>query len=297
MASQLQRPVVVGVAGDGRDEVAFTWALSLAQRAGTELVVVHSSEPEVLAARMAGGDAVAVTSVLEAEEDTVAALRERVADAAEAAGVGASVESHRGSPVAAILAHEEEAALLVVGTGRKGPVEEFLLGSTSLGVAAHARTPVAVVNPDVRVDELTHGVVGVGVDGSPDSARAARAALALAALTGSSVSAVTTWFLEVVDGYVVTEPDSPEWAEVERRRSEVLEAVLREARAAYPEVPVESGVRRGPVVPTLVGAASAWDALVVGSRGHGGVRGRLLGSVSQRVMRTAPCPVVLTRSA
>ncbi|KUG59418.1 hypothetical protein AVL62_07040 [Serinicoccus chungangensis] len=297
VTTRLEHPIVVGAAGTGEGDVALEWAARTAARTGAGLVVVHASEPEALAARMAGGEAVAVTAVLEAEEETVADLRAHVTALGERLGVEARLDTSRGSPVAALLAHQDSAALLVVGTGRKSAVEEFLLGSTSLGVAAHAHRPVAVVNPGVDVDALTHGQIGLGIDGSRDSARAARAALALADLTGAAVTALSTWFLEVVDGYVVTEPDSPEWAAVERRHAEALVRALQPAVEAYPQVPVDWEVRRGPVVPTLLDAARAWDALVVGSRGRGAVRGRLLGSVSQRLMRAAPCPVVVSRAS
>lgn len=296
MTARLEHPIVVGTAGPGEHDVALEWAARAAACTGADLVVVHASEPEALAARMAGGEAIAITSVLEAEEEVVAELEEYVAALGARLDVTARLDTSRGSPVSALLAHQDDAALLVVGTGRRSAVEEFLLGSTSLGVAAHARRPVAVVNAGVDVDALAHGRVGLGVDGSGDSARAARAALALADLTGASVTALSTWFLEVVDGYVVTEPDSPEWAAVERRHAETLVRVLEPAIEAYPHVPVDWEVRRGPVVPTLLEAAQEWDALVVGSRGRGAVRGRLLGSVSQRLMRAAPCPVIVSRA-
>ena len=296
MSHTLERPIVVGVAGVGDEDLALIWAARTAARTGAELVVVHSSDPESVAARMAGAEIIAVSAVLDAEKETVAGLREHVAELAGELGIRARVEMHRGSPVNALLDHQEEAALLVVGTGRKGALEEFILGSTSLGDTAHSRTPVAVVNPGVDLGSLTHGRVGVAVDGSADSARAARAAFAYAALTGAAVTALTTWYVEMIDGYVVTEPDSPEWARLEAERSAMVEETLAEARGRHPEVEATVEVRRGPVVPTIKEAAAGWDAIVVGSRGLGGVQGRLLGSVSQRLMRSAPCPVVVARA-
>lgn len=293
---RLTSPIVVGVAGDGQGDPALVWAARTAHRTGTSLVVVHASDPESVAARMAGAEIMAVSAVLEAEEQMLRELRGRVATLAEGLGITARVDAARGSPVSALLEHQDEAAALVVGTGAKGAIEEFILGSTSLGVAAHARCPVVVINPGVDLDALDHGRIGVAVDGSADSRRAARAALALAEFTGATVTAVTTWYLEVVNGFVVTEPDSPEWAQLEADRRATVEEVLAPLRERYPDVPVDVQVARGPVVMTLRDLAEEWDVLVVGSRGMGGLRGRLLGSVSQRMMRTARCPVLVVRA-
>lgn len=293
---RLTSPIVVGAAGVGEGEKAMLWAARLAARTGTSLLVVHASDPESVAGRMAGAEILAVSAVLEAEDETLRELLERVETLGEELGIEARVQAVRGSPVAALLAHQNEAALIVVGTGVKGAVEEFVLGSTSLGVSAHARCPVVVINPGTDIDSLDHGRVGVAVDGSVDSRRAARAAMAMAELTGASVTALNTWYLEVVDGYVVTEPGSPEWVKLERERQQLVERVMDPLRQRHPDVEVEVEVARGPVVMTLRDRAQQWDLLVVGSRGLGGIQGRLLGSVSQRMMRSAPCPVLVVRA-
>ena len=49
----------------------------------------------------------------------------------------------------------------------------------------------------------------------------------------------------------------------------------------------------GEPAPVLTQVAAGADLLVVGSEGHGGLAGRLLGSVSQRCIESAPCPVVV----
>jgi nucleotide-binding universal stress UspA family protein len=68
------------------------------------------------------------------------------------------------------------------------------------------------------------------------------------------------------------------------------------AAAARPRsvqlVPVHTGPARA-----LLEAAIGADLLVVGSRGRGGMKGLLLGSVSQQCIHHAPCPVVVVRPA
>jgi nucleotide-binding universal stress UspA family protein len=51
----------------------------------------------------------------------------------------------------------------------------------------------------------------------------------------------------------------------------------------------------GPPARTLLDAARDADLVVVGSRGHGGFTGLLLGSVSLHVAQHAPCPTVICR--
>lgn len=290
------RSVVVGADGGGTDGPALRWAALHASRTGLPLLAVHASEPEALAARAAGAGAPDITALLEAEDVRAEHARTTVARLAEELGIEASAVVERGSPVRALLEHQDEAELIVVGTGRKGALEEFVLGTTSIGVAAHATVPVVVINPEVDIDALTTGRIAVAVDGSSDSEAAARAAVAYAARTGSTVTAVTAWYLEVVDGYVVTEPDSPEWKQIEKDREAMLRRVLEPALEHHPDVTVELDVRRGPIVGTLREAARAADLVVVGSRGRGSFAGRLLGSVSQRVMRSATCPVMVVTS-
>lgn len=293
MDTQTTERVIVGADGGITDGAAVTWAARHAQRTGRPLLLVHASEPESLAARAAVAGATDITALLEAEDENSQQMAEQAARLAQDHGIEADFERHRGSPVRALLAHEDEAAVIVVGTGRKGPLREFVLGSTSLGVAAHATCPVAVINPDVDVERLISDRVGVAVDGSPDSIAGAYQAVEYAAQVGATVEAVSTWYLEMVDGYVVTEPDSPEWQQLESSRLQMLEEAFAPVRERFPDVPVEFVVRRGPVTSTLLELAQGWDLVVIGSRGLGSVQGRLLGSVSQRLMRTAPCPVVV----
>src|SRR5699024_8798009 len=100
-----------------------------------------------------------------------------------------------------------------------------------------------------------------------------------------------TWNVEVENGVVVTEPGSAEWETVDRRYRDMAERTIAADREAHPEIDVTVEVHHGRAADVLVEVAQGADLLVVGSRGRGGFRGMLLGSVSQRVLGRATCPV------
>jgi nucleotide-binding universal stress UspA family protein len=75
-------------------------------------------------------------------------------------------------------------------------------------------------------------------------------------------------------------------------------AVVEGAAAALEVGTAELLVRRGdpgPAICDLAGELSS-EAIVIGSRGRGGFRRALLGSVSDYVVRNAPCTVIVTRA-
>ena len=132
----------------------------------------------------------------------------------------------------------------------------------------------------------------VGIDGSPGSAKALEFAVAEARLRGSEVEAVHVWHVPaaVYGGGglapAVIEPDDLEEG-AKARLDEVVDGVDTEG------VDVERVVREGQPAEVLVEEAERADLLVVGSRGLGGFRGLLLGSVGQQCAHHARCPVVI----
>jgi nucleotide-binding universal stress UspA family protein len=132
----------------------------------------------------------------------------------------------------------------------------------------------------------------VGVDGSTASVEALRWALAQARLTSASVRTITTWQTPGQSGFDIYTP-AVDWAELATR---TLEVALKEAGDGGP-VDVESVVVQGHPAKILVDASVGAQLLVVGSRGHGGFAGLLLGSVSEYVIAHASCPVLVIRHA
>jgi nucleotide-binding universal stress UspA family protein len=133
------------------------------------------------------------------------------------------------------------------------------------------------------------GRVVVGADGSPASLHALRFAHRQAQLTGAELHAVTTW------AYPLSFDDPVDPTDWQANAETILDTALAEALPADAAAGVRRHVAEGHPAGVLLGSVGAADMLVVGSRGHGGFTGMLLGSVSQHVVAHAPCPVVVVR--
>jgi nucleotide-binding universal stress UspA family protein len=83
--------------------------------------------------------------------------------------------------------------------------------------------------------------------------------------------------------------------EIKDRSGELVERVC--ARLRERGLSAEGAVRDGEPGPAIVAEAEEWGAglVVVGSRGHTGLRRALEGSVSRYVVDHAPCPVEVVR--
>ncbi len=150
-------------------------------------------------------------------------------------------------------------------------------------------------SPGSSAPSAAAGRVVVGVDGSSGAQAALEFAVAEAALRGASVHAVHSWQCPVSDGgWVVPVTEYETYA-----RGVLADAVARAAPAEVhrlTEPPVTSDLQEGHPAERLLAAARGAALLVVGSRGHGGFVGLLLGSVSQYCITHATCPVVVVRA-
>ena len=137
----------------------------------------------------------------------------------------------------------------------------------------------------------------VGVEGSKGSKNALRWALEEARHRGAIVEVVTAYLPTYVPaapdfGYVPLDPvDLVD--EVRKMQDAVIAEVQDQPNGG--KIAVERNVVKGRPADTLILASQGAAMLVVGSRGRGGFRGLLLGSVSQQIAQHASCPVVIVR--
>jgi nucleotide-binding universal stress UspA family protein len=132
------------------------------------------------------------------------------------------------------------------------------------------------------------GRIVAGVDGSPHSQQALRWAAHLAAVLGARLDAVTAWEFPVMYGWSVPSDWDPA-----RDMEKVLDDTLRAVFGDQLPAGLRRQVREGGAAKVLIEASQGAIMLVVGSRGHGGFAGLLLGSVSANVAEHASCPVLI----
>ncbi len=137
------------------------------------------------------------------------------------------------------------------------------------------------------------GAVVIGVDGSPASLEALRTGATIARAFDAPLLAIAAWQYPVaVAGMMPLAGWSPE-ADASAILDEAVETVF----AGSPPSELHRAVVAGPAAPELIRRSDSATMIVVGSRGHGGVAGLLLGSVSTAVAQHARCPVLVVHSA
>ncbi|KLO44676.1 hypothetical protein ABW17_08295 [Mycobacterium nebraskense] len=137
--------------------------------------------------------------------------------------------------------------------------------------------------------------VAVGIDGSAGSLAALRWALAEARLRGSAVRVVHAWQLPYHQGYIGHLALEGLRGPLDEAAHQTLDAALADETIDTTGVDITPIVEEGAPARVLIEAAADAELLVVGSRGFGGFRGLLLGSVSQQCAQGATCPVVIVR--
>lgn len=292
------RTIVVGVDGSAGSTRAVRWAArEAAVTPGRRLLLVNAWQIPAATWPATAGVYVEPEEIAEGSRRIVGRA-EHEARRALAAGADLPIDALAtpGAPAEVLLAASEGADLLVVGTRGRGEVASLVLGSVARTCVHRRPGPVAVIGQE---DEPGTGPIVVGVDDS-DGARAALAwAVTEAARRGATVKVVNGWEIDrrsTHDGPPPLFVPDVDRAAVDARREHHRDQAARAAADAGVDVAIEVVIACPPVVDALVAASSSASLLVVGSRGHGGVR-ELLGSVGQHVLHHSACPVVVVPPA
>ncbi|SBT37095.1 universal stress protein [Micromonospora auratinigra] len=281
--------ILVGYDGSADATVALNWAMDEAGRSGRPVRLAYVFEWLTVAGWIGPGVAPGIWPDETARRQVEDLVRKAAADAAaERPGLTVHGEVFDGPPALVLQERSTEAGMLVLGSRGHGGFGGLLAGSTAVSVTAHAHCPVVVVR-DGR--PATSGPVVAGVDGSESALRALGFAVERAAQRDVPLRVLRTWE-PPGDRWVPPDFDPQQAAAAER---EAVEADLAQWRETFPDVPVEVRVEPGNPAAQLVEASREAQLVVVGSRGRGGLRGMLLGSVSQQLIHHAHCPVAVVR--
>ncbi|MEU9799269.1 universal stress protein [Streptomyces sp. NPDC051000] len=144
------------------------------------------------------------------------------------------------------------------------------------------------------MSETAEPLIVVGVDGSSHSKEALRWAVAQAKAIGGRVHAVMSWDWNT-NPFAVGPTSQEDLVGIEESARLKLADTVAEAVGTSPGVPVFRRVQQGAPAKVLVEASGEAELTVVGTRGYGGFKGALMGSVSQQVVQYARSTVVVVR--
>lgn len=291
MTEQLPRDaIVVGVDSSADSNLALDWALNLARHTHQPVHAVHVQPfpPVTVTQDERGGQRWAESS---RGIVTAAVLRGR-----ETHGVpmsGQSLEDVDSDPGEALVELCRGASMLVVGARGHGAVGGLLAGSVSQYAARHATCPVVAVRP--AHDRDARRVV-VGVDFTPEADEAIGFAFQLASDLRVDLTAIHTWHAASLHGAGTRVLPMPADVGTDvHDQHQRLADDLALWQQKFPAVPLTVEAIPGHAAAVLVDASEHAGIVVVGSRQRQTVTGALLGSVSEKVLHHAHCPVVVAR--
>jgi nucleotide-binding universal stress UspA family protein len=292
-----EKPILVGYDGSASSERALHWALDEARRLDLPVTILHAQPSEAVLTGLGMGYYDPDGSLRLQAETLLSEVKTRAHDWAPDVNVRTRLDAH--PPAVALLDAAADASIVVLGSRGKGGFAELLVGSTSLHVATHAKVPVVVVRADpTGAEGAEAGRIVVGVDGSDAAQDALRVAFDEAELRHVGLTAIRAWQSGFFDAGGAKSGAIPLHVEEDVVVPGEL-AALRDAvgpwRAKHPDIDVREELLHGDAAGVLVKAATGAEMLVVGSRGRGGFRSLLLGSVSHAVLHHATCPVVVVR--
>ncbi|KAF1052378.1 MAG: Universal stress protein E [Stenotrophomonas maltophilia] len=268
-----------------RSEKALQRAAALAKRFGcpwSVLYVVDEDQPAALVEQ----EAIQVKMLLEA----------RLVELTERAGHSPKLRVEKGDPSQRIVACAQEAGvdLLVTGAHRKSLLRDIFVGTTVERVLRAGSLPVLVVHQPV---EGEYRDLLLALDTSPACARAVHAASQLGLLEGAVRRAVYA-FSPLAKGMMqysgVSEERIDEFVDSESRQAvTALKAFLAEQglQPLIDEQLVAVGLP-GNVLERMVGKHRP-DLLVMGTRGMGGLKRALVGSVADYALRELDCDILV----
>lgn len=288
--------ILVGVDGSKESLAAVEWAADRALRSHATLHVMCTyAIASYAAAALDGGYAVLDDEALRQGAQQIV---DEAVDVARSRGVeDVHALVRPGDPAGILIEMSREVSCVVVGSRGGGGFADRLLGTVSSALPAHAHCPVVIVPRHTSGKAFTPVErIVVGVDGSDVASSALKKSVAEAERWGARLTAVSAV-------PIATGGSMMSWLPVAVDRSALLDDIKESLDKAVDsaleghDLTVARHVLDGSAASLLIEFSTAVDMVVVGTRGHGGFAGVLLGSTSQTVIAHSTCPVMVVPSA
>lgn len=231
-------------------------------------------------------------------KDVVASLRRPCEEAlkeaqkiAEQEGALIKTVCEEGEPYERIvdLADAENCDVIVMGRRGLRRLERALVGSVTARVIGHTQRDVLVVPRDAQ---LKWGKILVATDGSRYSAAATEKAISFAKSYGGNLLVVSV--VDIPSEFYAEAPKAVE--DMIKKAKEYTSAVKKQAEAAGVKTETYVGEAEADAAILNLAAEQKADMIVMGSHGRTGLRRLLMGSVTEKVIGNATCPVLVAKS-
>ena len=274
---------------------ALRVAIRLANESDGELVIAHAWHLPALAI---GNEfllpADAVRTMLADEER---GLEQAARDARELGAKRVTTVFLTGVPWTEIVdtvRNDPAFDLIVIGTHGRTGLPRVLLGSVAEKVIRHAPCCVLATRPPGGLEPFDR--ILVPIDFSDSAHHTAELAAGLAKPKGRGITLLHV--IEIPTTFSGELPEDALLQQIDRRASQRVEKMAEILRAKV-TVPVETIIQighPGAQILTLLDDDRSYDLVVMGSHGRTGMRRVILGSVAEKVVRHASCPVLVEGS-
>ena len=276
-------------------EHAMRVAVRVATDNGAELVLAHVCHTPLFA--FGGGDPFPAEAIEQLVKEKQRGLAAATSEALRLGARRATSQFLNGAPwdqIVEALRGDEAFDLVVMGSHGRTGITRVLLGSVTEKVVRHAPCSVLAARPGSDATSFAH--ILCPIDFSDSSRHAVERAAQLAAPSGAGLTLLHVIELPVT---AAGEPFGVDFLEgIEQGSGRVLDEWASDLKSRV-AVPVATEIRVGSPgmqALALLDHDPTFDLVVIGSHGRTGLGRVLLGSVAEKIVRHAPCPVLVART-
>lgn len=237
-------------------------------------------------------EAISDNEATEATADILQELNDQVVRLARTEpGLKVKTQLVRGDPRHLLERFSSPSRVMVLAAHDPAIREPLFAWSLTERLISEARGPLVIVPIGPSSRGAGVGIV-VGVDGSAESTAAVAFAADEAERTHSALTLVHAW-LEPIPVTIVGDIAADDLPWLESSHREILEQEAGRLRDRRPDLIVHTVLEQSPTAQALVLHGRSASLLVVGARGYGPFRGRLVGSITTALLRMMPCPIAV----